>query len=222
MPPASRRASIASAMARIASADSAPGSAATTGAPRSPCSRSTGSSGTDPRNGIPRSTASSSPPPAPKTSPLMFSITPSSRMFVFCAMAAARDATSCASFCGVVTTTTSARGKSWPSEIDTSPVPGGMSPTSPARQRRPAPQDVLVAFEEEADRHQLQPVLDGRDDHLVDGDGLLVDAEDVWDRVPVDVGVENADAAAEPRERDREVRRQRRLAHTALAARDRD
>ena len=51
-------------------------------------------------------------------------------MFVFCAIPAARAATSCASFCGVVTTTTSARGSSWPSEIETSPVPGGMSTTS--------------------------------------------------------------------------------------------
>ena len=32
--------------------------------------------------------------------------------------------------CGVVTTSASARGSSWPSEIATSPVPGGMSTTS--------------------------------------------------------------------------------------------
>ncbi len=54
-------------------------------------------------------------------------------MFVLRAIDAARDATSCASFCGVVTTTTSARGSSCPSEIETSPVPGGMSTTSTSR-----------------------------------------------------------------------------------------
>ena len=51
-------------------------------------------------------------------------------MFVLRAIDAAREATSCASFCGVVTTTTSARGRSCPSEIEMSPVPGGMSTTS--------------------------------------------------------------------------------------------
>ena len=51
-------------------------------------------------------------------------------MFVFRAISAARTATSCAARCGVVTTITSALGRSWPSEIDTSPVPGGMSTTS--------------------------------------------------------------------------------------------
>jgi hypothetical protein len=60
----------------------------------------------------------------------MFSTTPIRRMFVFCAISAARAATSCASGCGVVTTMASARGSSWPSEIETSPVPGGMSTTS--------------------------------------------------------------------------------------------
>ena len=52
-----------------------------------------------------------------------------------------------------------------------------------------------VVVEEEADRHQLQVVLDRRDDHLVDEHRLLVDAEHVRDRMAVDVGVENADAA---------------------------
>ena len=41
-------------------------------------------------------------------------------------------------------------------------------------QHRPAPHHRLVVVEEEADRHQLQVVLDGRNDHLVDGDGTLV------------------------------------------------
>ena len=60
----------------------------------------------------------------------MFSTTPSRRMFVFRAICAARTATCCEARCGVVTTTASARGRSWPSEMATSPVPGGMSTTS--------------------------------------------------------------------------------------------
>ena len=114
-----------------------------------------------------------SPPPVPKTSEVMFSTTPIRRMFVFCAIVAARDATSCASGCGVVTITASARGSSWPSEIETSPVPGGMSTSEQvelapvhvgeellerAVQHRPAPHHGRVVVEEEADRHQLQVV----------------------------------------------------------------
>ena len=86
---------------------------------------------------------------------------------------AARTATSCASGCGVVTTTASARGSSWPSEIETSPVPGGMSTSEHVQlapvdvreelleravQHRAAPHDGRVVVEEEADRHQLQVV----------------------------------------------------------------
>ena len=59
----------------------------------------------------------------------MFSTTPTRRIPVFCAITPARDATSWAACCGVVTTIVSARGRSWPSEIATSPVPGGMSTT---------------------------------------------------------------------------------------------
>ena len=60
----------------------------------------------------------------------MFSTAPTSRMFVVRAICAARTATCCAAGCGVVTTTTSARGSSCPSEMETSPVPGGMSTSS--------------------------------------------------------------------------------------------
>ena len=79
-----------------------------------------------------------------------------------------------------------------------------------------------LLVEEEADRHELQVVLHRRHDQLVHGDRPLPDAENVRDRVAVDVGVEHADAVAELRERDREVRGQRRLADAALAARDRE
>ena len=51
-------------------------------------------------------------------------------MFVLRAIVPARIATSCAAGCGVVTSTASARGRSWPSEMATSPVPGGMSTRS--------------------------------------------------------------------------------------------
>ena len=44
----------------------------------------------------------------------------------------------------------------------------------------------------------------------------------MWDRVPVDVGVEDSRLLTEPRERRGEVRGQRRLADAALAARDRE
>ena len=84
---------------------------------------------------------------------------------------AARTATCCAAGCGVVTTSTSARGSSWPSEIATSPVPGGMSTTSVSSSPQctserncsralcsigPRHITGLVVVEEEADRHQLQ------------------------------------------------------------------
>ena len=61
-----------------------------------------------------------------------------------------------------------------------------------AMQHRAAPHHRLVVVEEEPDRHQLQIVRDGRDDHLVDHHRLLADAEHVRDRVAVDVRVEDA------------------------------
>ena len=106
-------------------------------------------------------------------------------MLVFCAISAARAATSCASGCGVVTTTASARGRSWPSEIATLPVPGGMSTTERVElapvdvcqellersvQHRAAPHHGLVVVEEEPDRHQLQIAADRRHDHAIDCD----------------------------------------------------
>ena len=167
----------------------------------------------------------------------MFSTTPRSRIDVFCAIVAARAATSWASGCGVVTTTTSARGRSCPSEIDTSPVPGGMSTRMRVEPRpvhvreelleravehRPAPHHRLVVVEEEADRHQVQAVRDQRDHHPVDEHRLLVRPEHVRDRVAVDVGVDHAHLLALLGERGGEVDGERRLADAALARRDRD
>ena len=63
----------------------------------------------------------------------MFSTAPTIRIPVFSAICAARTATCWAAGCGVVTTSASARGRSWPSDIATSPVPGGMSTRSVSR-----------------------------------------------------------------------------------------
>ena len=57
----------------------------------------------------------------------MFSIAPTTRIPVLTAICAARTATCCAAGWGVVTTSASARGRSCPRDIATSPVPGGMS-----------------------------------------------------------------------------------------------
>jgi hypothetical protein len=106
--------------------------------------------------------------------------------------------------------------------VDVAPVHVREELLQRAVQHRPAPHHRLVAVEEEPDRHQLQVVLHRRDDHLVDRDRLLADAEDLRNRVAVDIGVEHADPVTELRERDREIRGERRLADAALAARDGD
>src|SRR5262249_35518151 len=100
-PPSS--ATTSAAIARSASADDDSGAATSSGSPASPHSRRSGSSGTRPSSGTPSSSASLSPPPSPNTSPVMFSTTPIRRIPVFCAIAPAREATSCAAACGVVT-----------------------------------------------------------------------------------------------------------------------
>src|SRR5262249_30745451 len=75
----------------------------------------------------------------------------------------------------------------------------------------------------ESHRHDLDAVpLDRAKALLLVGFRLLVDAEHERHARPVDVGVHEADAALERRERERQVRRDRRLAHAALAARDGD
>ena len=66
----------------------------------------------------------------------------------------------------------------------------------------------------------FRPLRHRRHDHLVNGHGPLVDAEQVRNRIAVDVGVEDAGPAIEGRERSGQVRRQRRLADAALAAGD--
>ena len=133
-------------------------------------------------------------------------------MFVFCAIVAAREATSCASGCGVVTITASARGSSWPSEIETSPVPGGMS----TRSRSSSPQctserNCSSARWSIGPRHitgalssRKKPIdisfrscFTGGTIILSTSTGFWGIAEHVRDRVAVDVGVEDARAVAE-------------------------
>src|SRR6266545_5007713 len=63
----------------------------------------------------------------------MFSITPAMRWWVCTAIAPARSATSEEASWGVVTTISSASGTSCPTEIATSPVPGGRSISSTSR-----------------------------------------------------------------------------------------
>ena len=167
----------------------------------------------------------------------MFSTTPTTRMPVFCAIVAARDATSCASGCGVVTTTASARGSSWPSEIETSPVPGGMSTTSTSSSPQcTSCRNCSSARCSIGPRHitgwlssrknpidiSFRSCATGGTIILSTTTGFWSDAEHVRDRVAVDVGVEDADLAPERGERRGEVDRQRRLADAALAGRDGD
>ena len=195
-------------MTRISPALSEAGAVAMSGSPASPHSRSSGSSG------IVRAAEPRARPPGDR--PLRCrrrrrSCSRRRRRAAWRSSAPsspARDATSCAAGCGVVTTIISARGSSCPSEIATSPVPGGMSTTSTsssspvhvgeellerAMQHRAAPHHRGVVVEEETDRHQLEVVLHRRDDHLVDEHRLLADAEHVRDRMSVDVRVEDAD-----------------------------
>ena len=63
-------------------------------------------------------------------------------------------------------------------------------------QHRPAPHDRLVARDEHADRDDLHVVLDGRQDHVVDLGGPLLDPEHAGHREAVDVGIDDAHAQA--------------------------
>ena len=106
--------------------------------------------------------------------------------------------------------------------VELAPVDVGQELLERTVQHRAAPHHGLVVVEEEADRHQLQLAANRRHDHPVDHDRLLVDPEQVRDRMAVDVGVEDARALAEARERGRQVGGERRLADPAFAACDGD
>ena len=214
--------------------------------PESEPSRSGIVSGTLPSSGTSISSASSCPPPSPKSwkrsppgvvKPDMFSITPAISSLTLSAICAERRATFCAVGCGVVTMMNFACGSSPASVIETSPVPGRqvdqqvveLAPRDvleELRERlvehRAAPHDRLVLVEEEADRHDLEAVRLEREDlalrrHLRP---LGAEAEHARDRVAPHVGVEHADLLALRGERAGEVDGQRRLADAALAGAD--
>ena len=167
----------------------------------------------------------------------MFSITPSSGWPSFSTICAARSATRCAAGCGVVTSTASERGSSWPSESPTSPVPGrhvdqqvverapvdvGEELLERAMQHRPAPHTEPPSSRKNPIDMTLRSCATGGTIILSTDDRALLDAEHAGDRVAVDVGVDDADLEPAGAQREREVDRQRRLADAALAGRDGD
>ena len=108
------------------------------------------------------------------------------------------------------------RGKSITTVSRLAPVDVGEELLEPPVEHRAAPHHGRVLVEEVSDRDQLQVAADGRHDHLVDHDRPLVDAEQVRDRVAVDVRVDDADLLAEAVQRGGQVDRQRRLADAPL------
>ena len=88
-------------------------------------------------------------------------------------------------------------------------------------QHRPAPHHRGVAGREHPDRDDLHPVRLGRHDHVFDLGRPPVRAQHAGHAVAVDVGVHHADGEPAGGQRGRQVDRDARLAHAALAARDR-
>ena len=89
-------------------------------------------------------------------------------------------------------------------------------------QHRPPPDDRRIVSGQEPHRDDLEAVLLGRHDLLAVGDELRLHAEHDRHVGAVDVGVDQADAAAALRQRDRQVDGDGRLADAALAGADRD
>src|SRR6476620_6571317 len=119
----------------------------------------------------------------------------------------ARSATSRAAICGVVTTSNSADGTSWATEIAISPVPGGKSISRTSRSPQyTSPRNCCKARCSIGPRHTTavlpgvnMPIemtftsCDRRHDHLLDLGRLAGDAEHARHREAVDVRVEHAD-----------------------------
>ena len=83
---------------------------------------------------------------------------------------------------------------------------------------RPAPDHRRVFLDQEADRHDLDAVVDLRlDATAILGVGLAGKAEHAWLARPVDVGIENADAGTLGTQGQGQVGGDRRLADAALA-----
>ena len=137
---------------------------------------------------------------------------------------------------GVVTTISSLPGTRCAAEIATSPVPGGRSSSRMSRSpqytsaRNCCSSRCRIGPRSGSGSLPVleHPAGDGRDavrgrrhDHLLDLSGPGGDAQHPRHRVPVDVGVQQADLQAGGRERDRQVDGDGGLADPALAAGDR-
>ena len=166
----------------------------------------------------------------------MFSIRPITGTSILRNMSIARVASISDRSCGVETITAPAGFHFWIRVIWTSPVPGGrstisssQSPQSPsirlaerARRHRPAPGDGGAGLDQLADREHADAVGGDGHDLLVDQLGPARLAHDPGLRGAVNVGVDQADLLAQPRQRDGEIGGDGRLADAALAAADGD
>ena len=187
--------------------------------------------GTSPRNGTSSSSARRRAPPLPKisclalhcvqTKWLMFSTIPSTLMFTFLNMAIALVASISATSCGVQTTTAPAKGSSCERVRTMSPVPGGRSDheiveIAPASCREgiaeiapcnigPRQMTASSGGTKNPHRHDFQAArFDGRDS-LVVYLGPLIDAQQMRNAGPVDVGVHETDFASGPLESKRQT-----------------
>ena len=162
-------------------------------------------------------------------------MTPCTGRWTFSAIAADSRATFWAAGCGVVTTSTSARGRYWLRLSAMSPVPGrhvdqqelGVVPEHVGEEllqrlveHRAPPDHGLALGHEVAHRDAADAPLLRRHQHLVDHDRVAVGAEHAGDGEAVDVGVDHADRVAPLGQRDGEVGGDAGLADAALAGGD--
>ena len=161
---------------------------------------------------------------------------PSTGTLVLLNRSTARRASISDRSCGVETITAPAGRERWISDSCTSPVPGGRSTSSSSQ----SPQSASISLASAPvaigprqasawpgetswpERQESNAVRLDRDQLFVLGRRLLVGAEQRRLRRAIDVGVDQPDLLAHPRQRDGEVGRDRRLADAALAAADRD
>ena len=232
-----RAATTASAIAKIARADSESGSASTTGTPRSPASRSAGSSGIVPSSETPSSLGE--PRAAARAERLAGHVLdhaeqaqagllrhhgrPRGDLLRERLRRRHDDHLGARQELAERDRHVPGPGRHVDDDrVELAPVHVGEELLERAMEHRAAPHERRVVVHEVADRDELEPAADGRDDHLVDDDGPLVDPEHVRDRVAVDVRVDQPDRLPERVEREGEVDGERRLADAALAAGDRD
>jgi hypothetical protein len=130
--------------------------------------------------------------------------------------------------CGVETITAPASGTCCAMVNWASPVPGGMSTTrmssSPhvhlaqhllqrAHHHRPAPDHRRLLLDQEADRHRLQPPGLQRDHSIAAHLRLARHAQHARQAGAINVGIQQPHPQTLPRQRHRQVHRDRRLAH---------